>query len=104
MGFNGSYSGKNTSPTKFYLSDVDCGAATSGSGGSGGTAGTTGTAGTAGTSSGGTAGTGGSTNSCTYPQWQQGKQYSTGNIVTYITEPWGTRIEIIERAPLQPTQ
>src|SRR5262249_10436935 len=24
----------------------------------------------------------------------------TGNIVTYITDPWGTRIEIIERAPL----
>ena len=24
----------------------------------------------------------------------------TGNIVTYITDPWGARIEIIERAPL----
>ena len=23
-----------------------------------------------------------------------------GNIITYITDPWGTRIEIIERAPL----
>jgi hypothetical protein len=26
---------------------------------------------------------------------------TTGNIVTYITDPWGTRIEIIQRAPLQ---
>lgn len=25
-----------------------------------------------------------------------------GNIITYITDPWGTRIEIIERAPLGP--
>jgi catechol 2,3-dioxygenase-like lactoylglutathione lyase family enzyme len=32
------------------------------------------------------------------------KSPATGNIVTYITDPWGTRIEIIERAPLQPTQ
>jgi catechol 2,3-dioxygenase-like lactoylglutathione lyase family enzyme len=24
----------------------------------------------------------------------------SGNVVTYITDPWGTRIEIIERAPL----
>jgi len=24
----------------------------------------------------------------------------TGNVITYITDPWGTRIEIIERAPL----
>jgi catechol 2,3-dioxygenase-like lactoylglutathione lyase family enzyme len=32
------------------------------------------------------------------------KSPTTGNIVTYITDPWGTRIEIIERAPLQPTQ
>jgi len=24
----------------------------------------------------------------------------SGNTVTYITDPWGTRIEIIERAPL----
>src|SRR4249920_3231298 len=28
------------------------------------------------------------------------KSPTTGNIVTYITDPWGTRIEIIERAPL----
>lgn len=27
---------------------------------------------------------------------------SSGNILTYITDPWGTRIEIIERAPLGP--
>jgi catechol 2,3-dioxygenase-like lactoylglutathione lyase family enzyme len=26
----------------------------------------------------------------------------TGNTVTYITDPWGTRIEIIERGPLGP--
>jgi len=32
------------------------------------------------------------------------KSPTTGNIVTYITDPWGTRIEIIERAPLQPLQ
>jgi catechol 2,3-dioxygenase-like lactoylglutathione lyase family enzyme len=25
-----------------------------------------------------------------------------GNILTYITDPWGTRIEIIQRAPLGP--
>lgn len=25
-------------------------------------------------------------------------------LVTYITDAWGTRIEIIEHAPLQPTQ
>jgi catechol 2,3-dioxygenase-like lactoylglutathione lyase family enzyme len=25
---------------------------------------------------------------------------ATGNTITYITDPWGTRIEIIERAPL----
>jgi catechol 2,3-dioxygenase-like lactoylglutathione lyase family enzyme len=25
-----------------------------------------------------------------------------GNKITYITDPWGTRIEIIERAPLGP--
>jgi catechol 2,3-dioxygenase-like lactoylglutathione lyase family enzyme len=24
----------------------------------------------------------------------------TGNVITYITDPWGTRIELIERAPL----
>jgi len=27
---------------------------------------------------------------------------SSGNILTYITDPWGTRIEIIQRAPLGP--
>ena len=27
---------------------------------------------------------------------------SSGNILTYIIDPWGTRIEIIERAPLGP--
>ena len=26
----------------------------------------------------------------------------TGNIITYITDPWGTRIEIVQRAPLGP--
>ena len=26
----------------------------------------------------------------------------TGNTVTYITDPWGTRIEIVQRAPLGP--
>jgi catechol 2,3-dioxygenase-like lactoylglutathione lyase family enzyme len=25
---------------------------------------------------------------------------SSGNVITYITDPWGTRIEIIQRAPL----
>jgi catechol 2,3-dioxygenase-like lactoylglutathione lyase family enzyme len=25
---------------------------------------------------------------------------ATGNVITYITDPWGTRIEIIQRAPL----
>ena len=24
----------------------------------------------------------------------------TGNSLTYITDPWGTRIEIVQRAPL----
>ena len=28
------------------------------------------------------------------------KSPATGNIVTYITDPWGTRLEIIQRAPL----
>jgi catechol 2,3-dioxygenase-like lactoylglutathione lyase family enzyme len=32
------------------------------------------------------------------------KSPTTGNIVTYITDAWGTRIEIIQRAPLQPLQ
>jgi catechol 2,3-dioxygenase-like lactoylglutathione lyase family enzyme len=27
---------------------------------------------------------------------------ATGNTVTYITDPWGTRIEIIQRGPLGP--
>ena len=27
---------------------------------------------------------------------------SSGNILTYITDPWGTRVEIIQRAPLGP--
>jgi catechol 2,3-dioxygenase-like lactoylglutathione lyase family enzyme len=27
---------------------------------------------------------------------------ATGNTVTYITDPWGTRIEIVQRAPLGP--
>ena len=26
----------------------------------------------------------------------------SGNTITYITDPWGTRIEIIQRAPLGP--
>jgi catechol 2,3-dioxygenase-like lactoylglutathione lyase family enzyme len=30
------------------------------------------------------------------------KSPATGNIITYITDPWGTRIEIIQRAPLGP--
>jgi catechol 2,3-dioxygenase-like lactoylglutathione lyase family enzyme len=29
---------------------------------------------------------------------------ATGNTVTYITDAWGTRIELVERAPLQPLQ
>lgn len=32
------------------------------------------------------------------------KSPTTGNIVTYLTDAWGTRIEIIQRAPLQPSQ
>jgi catechol 2,3-dioxygenase-like lactoylglutathione lyase family enzyme len=32
------------------------------------------------------------------------KSPTTGNVVTYITDAWGTRIEIVQRAPLQPTQ
>jgi predicted enzyme related to lactoylglutathione lyase len=27
----------------------------------------------------------------------------TGSTITYITDPWGTRIEIVRRAPLRPT-
>jgi len=30
------------------------------------------------------------------------RKVPTGTILTYITDPWGTRIEIIERAPLGP--
>jgi catechol 2,3-dioxygenase-like lactoylglutathione lyase family enzyme len=30
------------------------------------------------------------------------RKSASGNIITYITDPWGTRIEIIERAPLGP--
>jgi hypothetical protein len=26
----------------------------------------------------------------------------TGSTITYITDPWGTRIEIVQRAPLGP--
>ena len=31
-----------------------------------------------------------------------GSQSAAGNTITYITDPWGTRIEIVERAPLGP--
>ena len=27
---------------------------------------------------------------------------TTGSTITYITDPWGTRIEIVQRAPLGP--
>ena len=30
------------------------------------------------------------------------REAGSGSIITYITDPWGTRIEIIERAPLGP--
>jgi len=30
------------------------------------------------------------------------RKSAAGNTVTYITDPWGTRIEIVERAPLGP--
>jgi len=30
------------------------------------------------------------------------KSPATGSFITYITDPWGTRIEIIQRAPLKP--
>ena len=30
------------------------------------------------------------------------RKSSSGNTITYITDPWGTRIEIIERGPLGP--
>jgi catechol 2,3-dioxygenase-like lactoylglutathione lyase family enzyme len=31
------------------------------------------------------------------------RKVPTGSTIVYITDPWGTRIEIIERAPLGPT-
>jgi len=30
------------------------------------------------------------------------RKSTSGNTITYITDPWGTRIEIVERAPLGP--
>jgi hypothetical protein len=27
---------------------------------------------------------------------------ATGNTITYITDPWGTRIEIVQRLPVGP--
>ena len=30
------------------------------------------------------------------------RKVPNGSTLTYITDPWGTRIEIIERAPLGP--
>jgi catechol 2,3-dioxygenase-like lactoylglutathione lyase family enzyme len=30
------------------------------------------------------------------------RKSAAGSILTYITDPWGTRIEIIQRAPLGP--
>ena len=30
------------------------------------------------------------------------RKSATGSTITYITDPWGTRIEIVERAPLEP--
>jgi catechol 2,3-dioxygenase-like lactoylglutathione lyase family enzyme len=30
------------------------------------------------------------------------RKSAAGNTITYITDPWGTRIEIVERAPLGP--
>ena len=30
------------------------------------------------------------------------RKIAAGNTITYITDPWGTRIEIVERAPLGP--
>jgi hypothetical protein len=33
------------------------------------------------------------------------RKTSTGNTITYITDPWGTRIEIVQLAPLgEPVQ
>jgi hypothetical protein len=28
------------------------------------------------------------------------RKAANGTVITYITDPWGTRVEIIERAPL----
>jgi predicted enzyme related to lactoylglutathione lyase len=30
------------------------------------------------------------------------RKSAAGSTITYITDPWGTRIEIIQRAPLGP--
>jgi len=30
------------------------------------------------------------------------RKTSSGSVITYITDPWGTRLEIVERAPLGP--
>jgi catechol 2,3-dioxygenase-like lactoylglutathione lyase family enzyme len=30
------------------------------------------------------------------------RQSAAGNTITYITDPWGTRVEIVQRAPLGP--
>ena len=30
------------------------------------------------------------------------RKSAAGNTITYITDPWGTRIEIVQRAPLGP--
>jgi catechol 2,3-dioxygenase-like lactoylglutathione lyase family enzyme len=30
------------------------------------------------------------------------RKSAAGNTVTYITDPWGTRVEIVQRAPLGP--
>jgi predicted enzyme related to lactoylglutathione lyase len=30
------------------------------------------------------------------------RKVPTGSTIAYLTDPWGTRIEIIERAPLGP--
>jgi hypothetical protein len=28
------------------------------------------------------------------------RKSAAGNTITYITDPWGTRVEIVQRAPL----
>jgi hypothetical protein len=30
------------------------------------------------------------------------RKSAAGNTITYMTDPWGTRIEIVQRAPLGP--